>query len=159
MLLHPQNTKKKIRKIFKYLKNWRSRLAKIHHSIINSTLSPPQSNIKQWYVKKPTGTTEITRIPYGHHKWKRAMRARQRLLSQRLVTWDQHLAYKAKSKHKRDPRDDLTFDSDSYQIMVDNEASYSISNNIDDFIKAPTTGHLIYLKKNGKTSPQTTTLH
>jgi hypothetical protein len=25
--------------------------------------------------------------------------------------------------------------------------------------KAPTTGHLIYLKKDGKTSPQTTTLH
>jgi hypothetical protein len=73
----------KIRKIFKYLKNWRSRLAKIHHSNIHSTLSPPQSNKRQWYVKKPTGTTEITRTPYGHQKWKRAMRARQRLLSQR----------------------------------------------------------------------------
>jgi hypothetical protein len=66
------------------------------------------------------------------------MRARQRLLSQRLVTWDQHLAYKAKSKRRRDPRDDLTFDFDSYQIMVDNGASYSISNNIDDFIEPPT---------------------
>ena len=112
----------KIRKIFKYLKNWRSKLAKLHHSIIYHTLSPTQSNIRQWYVKKPTRTTEITRTPYGHHRWKRAMRARQRLLSQRLVTWDQHLAYKAKSKRRRDPRDDLTFDSDSYQIMVDNGA-------------------------------------
>jgi hypothetical protein len=53
----------KIRKIFKYLKNWRSKLAKIHHSLIHSTLSPPQSNIRQWYVKKPTRTTEITRTP------------------------------------------------------------------------------------------------
>ena len=33
-------------------------------------------------------------------------------------------------------RHDLTFDSDSYQIMVDNGASYS--NNIDDFIEPPT---------------------
>jgi len=60
-------------------------------------------------------------------------------LGQRSIIWDQHLAYKAKSKHRRDPRDDLTFDSDSYQIMVDNGASYSISNNIDDFIEPPTT--------------------
>jgi hypothetical protein len=82
-LYYSINRTLKIRKIFKYLKNWRSRLAKIHHSIINSTLSPPQSDIRQWYVKKPTGTTEITRTPYGHHKWKRAMRARQSLLSQR----------------------------------------------------------------------------
>jgi hypothetical protein len=124
----------KIRKIFKYLK----KLAKIHHSIIHHTLSPAQSNIRQWYVKKPTRTTEITRTPYGHHRWKRAMRARQRLLSQRSITWDQHLAYKAKSKCRKDPRDDLTFDSDSYQIMVDSGASYSISNNIDDFIEPST---------------------
>jgi hypothetical protein len=66
------------------------------------------------------------------------MRARQRLLSQRSIAWDHHLAYKAKSKRRRDPRDDLPFDSDSYQIMVDNGASYSISNNIDDFIEPPT---------------------
>ncbi len=45
---------------------------------------------------------------------------------------------KAKSKRRRDPRDDLPFDPDSYQIMVDNGASYSISNNIDDFIEPPT---------------------
>ncbi len=128
----------KIRKIFKYLKNWRSKLAKIHHSLIHSTLSPPQSDIRQWYVKKPTRTTEITRTPYGHHRWRKAIRAKQRLLSQRSLTWDQHLAYKAKSKRKKDPRDDLNFDSDSYQIMVDNGASYSISNNIDDFIEPPT---------------------
>jgi hypothetical protein len=128
----------KIRKIFKYLKNWRSKLAKIHHSLIHSTLSPPQSDIRQWYVKKPTRTNEIIRTPYGHHRWRRTIRARQRLLSQRPLTWDQHLAYKAKSKRKKNPRDDLTFDSDSYQIMVDNGASYSISNNIDDFIEPPT---------------------
>jgi len=68
----------KIRKIFKYLKNWRSKLAKIHHSIIHHTLSPPLSDLRQSYSKKPTRTTEITRTPYGHHRWKRAMRARQR---------------------------------------------------------------------------------
>jgi hypothetical protein len=109
----------KIRRIFKYLKNWRSKLAKIYHSIIQHTLSSAPSNTRQWYVKRPTRTTEITRTPYGYHRWKRAMRARQRLLSQRSITWDKHLTYKAKSKRRRDPRDDLTFDSDSYQIMVE----------------------------------------
>jgi len=66
------------------------------------------------------------------------MKARERLLNQRAITWHPHLTYKAKSKHRKDPKDDLTFDSDSYQIMVDNGASYSISNNIDDFIEPPT---------------------
>jgi hypothetical protein len=128
----------KIRKLFKYIKNWRSKLAKIHHSIIHHTLSPAPSNTRQWHVKRPSRTTEIATTPYGYHRWRRAMRARQRLLSQRPITWDPHLAYKAKSKHRRDPKDDLTFNSDSYQIMVDNGASYSISNNIDDFIEPPT---------------------
>jgi hypothetical protein len=127
----------KIRKILKYLKNWRSKLAKIH-SIIHHTLSPAPSNTRQWYVKKPTRTTEITRTPYGYHRWKRTMKARQRLLSQRSITWHPHLTYKAKSKCRKDPKDDLTFDSDSYQIMVDNGASYSSSNNINDFIEPPT---------------------
>jgi hypothetical protein len=36
----------KIRIIYKYLKNWRSKLAKIHHSLIHSTLSAPQSDIR-----------------------------------------------------------------------------------------------------------------
>jgi hypothetical protein len=43
-----------------------------------------------------------------------------------------------KPHQKTDPKDDLIFDSDSYQIMVDNGASYSISNKIDDFIEPPT---------------------
>ena len=89
----------KIRKILKYLKNWRSKLAKIH-SIIHHTLSPAPSNTRQWYVKKPTRTTEITRTPYGYHRWKRTMRARQRLLSQRSITWHLNLAYKAISKRR-----------------------------------------------------------
>jgi hypothetical protein len=46
-----------------------------------------------------------------------------------------YLAHAASSQ--KDPKYDLTFDSDSYQIMVDNGASYSITNNIDDFIKPP----------------------
>ena len=94
----------KIIKVFKYLKGWRSKLARLHHSIIYHTLSSTQSNIRQWYVKRPTRTTEITRTPYGHHRWKRAMKARQRLLSQRSITWDQHLAYEAKIKAKKGPK-------------------------------------------------------
>jgi len=58
----------KIRKIFKYLKYWRSKLAKIHHSIIHHTLSPAPSNTRQWHVKRPSRTTEIARTPYGYHR-------------------------------------------------------------------------------------------
>ena len=66
------------------------------------------------------------------------MRARQRLLSKTPHKWPSCLACEATPKHRKDPKNDLTFDSDSYLIMVDNGASYSISNNIDDFIEPPT---------------------
>ena len=36
----------------------------------------------------------------------------------------------------------VTFDSDSYDIMVDNCCSYSITNNLADYITAPTTAHV-----------------
>ncbi len=52
------------------------------------------------------------------------MLARQRLLDQKATIW-QALAYEATNKRKKNPKDDLSFDSDSYQIMVDNGASYS----------------------------------
>ena len=127
----------KIRKMLKYLKNWRSKLAKLQYSTLHYLFQPNTNNTRQWYVKCPSRTTEITRRAYGHHKWKRAMLARQRLLNQKATIW-QTLAYKATNKRRKDPKDDLSFDSDSYQIMVDNGASYSISNNLDDFIEPPT---------------------
>ena len=42
------------------------------------------------------------------------------------------------SRHARQVR----FDSDSYDIMVDNCCSYSITNNLADYITAPTTAHV-----------------
>ena len=48
----------------------------------------------------------------------------------------QHLiAYQANNKDKI--KSNLTFDSDSYPILVDSGASYSISNDINDFTKPP----------------------
>jgi hypothetical protein len=123
--------------MLKYLKNWRSKLAKLQYSTLHYLFKPNTTDTRQWYVKCPSRTTEITRRAYGHHKWKRAMIARQRLLNQKETIW-QTLAYEATNKQRKDPKDDLSFDSDSYQIMVDNGASYSISNNLDDFIEPPT---------------------
>lgn len=42
------------------------------------------------------------------------------------------------SKHARQ----VSFDSDSYDIMVDNCCSYSTTNSLADYIAAPTTAHV-----------------
>jgi hypothetical protein len=101
----------KIRKIHKYLKNWRLKLAKLQCSASHSLFHPDSTNTRQWYVRCPSKTAEITRRAYGYHKWKKAMLARQRLLNQRAMTW-QALACKATNKQRKDPKDALSFDSD-----------------------------------------------
>ncbi len=48
-------------------------------------------------------------------------------------------AYNATSKTKRQQSTNyILFDSDSFPIMVDNGASYSISNDLRDFVAPPT---------------------
>jgi hypothetical protein len=59
--------KLKIRKMLKYLKNWRSKLAKLQNSTIHYLFQPNTTNTRQWYVKCPSRTTEIARKPHGHH--------------------------------------------------------------------------------------------
>jgi hypothetical protein len=58
----------KIRKMLKYLKNWRLKLAKLQNSTLHYLFQPNTTNPRQWYVKCLSRTTELTRKAHGHHK-------------------------------------------------------------------------------------------
>ena len=136
----------KIRKIQKHLKNWRLALARLQTSTINYIFQPTTHNIREWYVKKPDNRTEITYRPYGYHKWERATLARRTLLLRQRHA----IAFPANNKDAI--KSNLTFDSDSYPILVDSGASYTISNDINDFIKPPKESNIRIKGYNGSYS-------
>jgi len=136
----------KIRKIQKHLKNWRLALARLQNSTINYIFQPTTHNIREWYVRKPNNRTEITYRPYGYHKWERATLARRTL----LLRQQHFIAFPANNKDAI--KSNLTFDSDSYPILVDSGASYTISNDINDFIKPPKESNIRIKGYNGSYS-------
>jgi hypothetical protein len=124
----------KIRKLQKQLKKWRFTLARLQSSTSTNYISQPSAhNIREWYVRAPIYENAITYRPRGFTKRQRAKLARTRLL--RRIT---HFGYEATSNQNNENyKENLTFDSDSYPIMVDNRASYSITNDLRDFIERP----------------------
>jgi hypothetical protein len=119
------------------MKNWRISLAKLQTSINSFIFQPTENNVKDWYIKNPGTRPYRTHTPYDHRKWKRAHSARLQLARLiPLLANTSTLAYTATpiNIHKEGTH----FDSDSFPIMVDNGASYCISNNLSDFITPPT---------------------
>jgi hypothetical protein len=137
----------KIRKIQKHLKNWRLALAKLQNSTNNYIFQPTTMNIKEWYIKKPNSKPEINRRPYGYLKWKRAQIARRLLLMRQ-----QELFIACPAHNKDHIKSNLTFDSDSFPILVDSGASYTITNDLNDFIKPPKESNITIKGYNGSGS-------
>ena len=124
----------KINKLQKQLKKWRFTLARLQSSICTNYIYQPTTyNTKDWYVRAPVYENSITYKPYGFNKRQSANQARINLL--RRIS---HFAYEATSnQNKNNHKNNIVFDSDSYPIMVDNGASYSITNDLKDFIEPP----------------------
>jgi hypothetical protein len=93
--------------------------------------------VQEYNIKPPNlRTTKITIVPYGHRKWMRKRLARQKCLKRGQPN-NTHLTLVANTTTQ--PKyTKLTFDSDSYEIMVDNCCSQSITNNIKDYVDPPT---------------------
>jgi hypothetical protein len=127
--------KRRTPNIYKFLQKWRQKLAKLNDKI--ELFYKAHYKVQDHNIKPPKlRTTEITIVPYGHRKWKRKRLARQKCLT-RGEPNNTHLTLVAytttQPKYTK-----LTFDTDSYEIMVDNCCSQSITNNIKDYIDPPT---------------------
>ncbi len=81
--------------------------------------------------RNPTTELKSLTVLMNFHKWRRANLARRTL----MLRQQHFIAYQANNKDEI--KSNLTFDSDSYPILVDSGASYTISNDINDFIKPP----------------------
>jgi hypothetical protein len=127
--------KRKTPNLYKFLQKWRYHLAKLNEKI--DLYYKTHYKVQEYNVKPPNlRTTEITFVPYGHRKWMKRRIARLRCLKRPKPPFDTHITLVAHTT-TQPKQDKLTFDSDSYEIMVDNCCSQSITNNIKDYIDPP----------------------
>jgi hypothetical protein len=128
---------KSIPKLHKYLRQWKHHLARLNniidiyfkenHKVVDYQIKPPNMRL-----------SNLTRVPYGYHKWRRRHQARIRCIQHvqlmRACQPRTIYAYQSTTQHKGK----MHFDTDSYTILVDNCCSRSITNSLKDYIDPPT---------------------
>jgi hypothetical protein len=135
-------------KLQRYLKQWRFMLAHLNKHIdmyfkLNYKVTAYQFKTK-FYSK------QLTWKPYGYRRRQRAHMARTRCLNHRPRCVDPVTRFSMQSTTPTPHR--VHFDSDSYDIFVDNCCSKSITNCLDDFLVPPKPSNLLIKGFNGATA-------
>jgi hypothetical protein len=130
----------------KYMKQWRSNLARLNRIIKEYMLD--NYKVINYEIKKPSHRSNITRRPYGYHKWRRSTIARRRCI---MFIQQKHKTIEVRSTRKKS-KPIMHFDTDSYDILVDNCCSQSITNSLQDFIKPPKSSDMRIKGFNGQTT-------
>jgi transposase InsO family protein len=143
--------KKRIPKLYKFLHKWKFNIARLNDEI--DLYYKINYKVIDYMIKKPNmRITDLTRTPYGHRKWKQRQSARNKCITSKHFKEGQQtiITYKTTSgTYKR-----MHFDSDSFEIMVDNCCSKSITHCLSDFIDKPTQGNAKIKGYNGTSNKQ-----
>jgi hypothetical protein len=138
-----KHTRQKILK--RYMKYWRFKLERLNEKFNNY--------IKQHYkvvdyeVKKPSQRmTYLTWIPYGYSRRIRIIRARRRC----IISKNLYVIEAKSAMQKR--RAQMEFHMDSYEILIDNCCSHSLTNSKEDFIEPPVKSKIRVRGCNGHTN-------
>jgi hypothetical protein len=121
---------------------WRSKLARLNERFNNY--------IKQHYkvvdyeVKKPS--QRMTYLTYGYSRMIRIIRARRRC----IISKNLYVIEAKSAMQKR--RAQMEFDTDSYEILIDNCCSHSLTNSKEDFIEPPVKSKVRVRGCNGHTN-------
>jgi hypothetical protein len=126
-----KHNQKRLPKLYKFLLKWKFNIARLNEEI--DIYCKRHYKVVDYLIKKPNmRVSEITRTPYGYRQWKRRQQARLRCIlhnPQRnvLLTVLAHQTTTRKGKR-------MHFDTDSFEIAVDNCCSRSITNCLADFL-------------------------
>ncbi len=87
----------------------------------------------EYHVKTPSSREhDLTWKPYGYYKRSKAMIARRRciaLMSAQII--------EAKAAMEKERKIRMEFDTDSFDILIDNCCSHTLTNDIKDYIEPP----------------------
>jgi len=117
----------------KYLKQWRIMLAHLNKHI--DIYFQTNYRVAAYHIKTNCHSRQLTWTPYGLKKRQRAHKARVRCLRHRAHHAAPQVKLGMQSTTPIPHR--VHFDSDSYDILVDNCCSKSITNCLEDFIAPP----------------------
>jgi hypothetical protein len=103
----------------KYMKSWRSRLARLNDMF--DTYIKENYKAVDYQVKTPSMREhDLTWRPYGYYKRRKAMAARRRCIALKSIQ-----IIEAKSAGDRERRIKMESDTDSFDILIDNCCSHT----------------------------------
>jgi hypothetical protein len=143
MHIHKHTRQKSLKK---YMKSWRSRLARLN-DMFDSYIKE-NYKVVEYQAKTPSMREhDLTWRPYGYYKRRKAMIARRRCIALKSV---QIIEDKAAIDKERKIR--MEFDTDSFDILIDNCCSHTLTNDIQDYIEPPVKSTVRVRGYNGSTN-------
>jgi hypothetical protein len=130
----------------KYMKFWRSKLARLN-SVFDSYIKE-NFKVVDYQVKTPSlRKHNLTWRPYGNYKRMKSMKAHSRCLAKIRV-----YVIEARPAVEKTDGTRLNFDTDSYDILIDNCCSHTLTNDIKDYIEPPVKSEVRVRGYNGSTN-------
>ncbi len=115
----------------KYMRFWRSRLEKLNNMF--DTYIKENYAVVEHHVKTPSQRERsLTWKPYGEYKRKRKLIARKRCIKANYT-----YIIEARAVQEKVIRKKVKFDTDSYDILIGNCCSHTLTNDLNDCIEPP----------------------
>jgi len=127
------------------MKFWRSKLARLNQRF--DTYIKENYKVVDYEVKNPSPRmSSLTWRPYGYYRKLKMNNARRRcIISKGMYIIEAMSAVQHRRKR-------MEFDTDSYEILIDNCCSHSLTNDINDFIEPPVKSKVRIRGYNGQTT-------
>jgi hypothetical protein len=130
----------------KYMKSWRSRLARLNDMF--DTYIKENYKVVEYQVKKPSmREPDLTWRPYGYYKRRKAMAACRRCIALKSIQ-----IIEARSAVDKERKLKMEFDTDSFNILIDNCCRHTLTNDINDYIEPPDKSSVRVRGYNGSTN-------
>jgi hypothetical protein len=130
----------------KYMKAWRSRLARLNDKF--DTYIKENYKVVDYHIKIPSSREhDLSWRPYGCYKRRKAMLARSRCIALRSTQ-----IIEARSTVDRKRKVKMEFDTDSFDILIDNCCSHTLTNDINDYLEPPVKSNVRIRGNNGTTN-------
>jgi hypothetical protein len=124
-----KHTRQKI--LQKYMKFWKSRLARLN-DMFDSYIKE-NFKVVDYHVKAPSRREHnLTWRPYGYYKKRKSRIARNRCTAIKSTT-----TIEVRSAIDKERRVRMEFDTVSFDILIDNCCSHTLTNDINDYKEPP----------------------
>jgi len=128
------------------MKFWKSRLARLNNMV--DSYIKENFKVVDYHVKTQSMREHnLSWRPYGYYKRRRSKIACSRCIAIKIAT-----IIEARSALDKERRVRMEFDTDSFDILIDNCCSHTLTNDINDYIEPPVKSSVRKRGYNGSTN-------